>query len=108
MREFLLFARHLLRLLHFVRGVLLALLIGLLLCGVLFALAEDQTIGNALYFTLITAMTVGYGDIVPTTAPGRIISVVIAMIGVVGVGIVVAIATRALAQAVEDLHGKLR
>jgi hypothetical protein len=108
MREFHLFGRHLLRLLHFVRGVLLVLMLGLLACVALLVLVEGLPVGEALYFTLITGLTVGYGDIVPTTAFGRLISVVIAMIGVVCVGIIVAIATRALAQAVEDLHGTLR
>jgi len=47
---------------------------------------------------------VGYGDIVPTTALGRIISVVIAMLGIVYVGIIVAIATRALTLAVHQQY----
>jgi voltage-gated potassium channel len=106
MHDFLRFARHFVEILHFVRGVLLVLLAALGGCAALLVVVEDQTIGSALYFTLITAMTVGYGDIVPTTAFGRIISVVIAMIGVVYVGLVVAIATRAVAQAVEEKQGE--
>jgi hypothetical protein len=104
MREFLLFARHLLRLLHFVRGVLLVLMLGLLACVALLVLVEGLPVGEALYFTLITGLTVGYGDIVPTTAFGRLLSVVIALIGVVYVGILVAIGTRALAHAVEEQY----
>jgi voltage-gated potassium channel len=108
MGEFLLFTRHLLRLLHFVRGVLLTMLLGLLVCVVLLVLVEDESIGAALYFTLITGLTVGYGDIVPTTGFGRLISVVIALIGVLFVGILVAIGTRALAHAVEEHRGQRR
>jgi hypothetical protein len=108
MKEFLRFVRHFFRLLHFIRGVLLVLLAGLLGCTLGMALAEGWTLADALYFALITGMTVGYGDIVPTTALGRIISVVIAMIGIVYVGIVVAIATRALTQAVEEQYGNRR
>lgn len=102
MKEFFLFARHLLRLLHFIRGVMLVLLAALLACTAAMAFAEGWTLGKALYFTMITGMTVGYGDIVPTTGLGRTISVVIAMIGIVYVGIVVAIATRALTLAVHE------
>ena len=40
--------------------------------AVLFAWAEDQTLGNAIYFTLITGLTVGYGDIAPVTPIGKL------------------------------------
>ncbi len=108
MKEFVLFVRYFFRLVHFTRGVLLVLLAALLVATALIALVEDWTLGRALYFTLITGMTVGYGDIVPTTGLGRIISVVIAMIGIVYVGIIVAIATRALTQAVEERYRNRR
>ena len=108
MGEFLLFARHLLRLLHFVRGVLLTMTLALLLCVALLVLVEDLSLGTALYFTLITGLTVGYGDIVPATEFGRLVSVVIALIGVLYAGIVVAIGTRALAHAVEEHRGQRR
>jgi voltage-gated potassium channel len=64
---------------------------------VIFAWAEDQTLGNAIYFTLITGMTVGYGDIAPVTPIGKAASVAIAIVGVITAGIYVAIATRAVA-----------
>ena len=64
---------------------------------VIFAWAEDQTLGNAIYFTLITGMTVGYGDITPATPIGKAASVAIAIVGVITAGIYVAIATRAVA-----------
>ena len=64
---------------------------------VIFAWAEDQTLGNAIYFTLITGMTVGYGDITPVTPIGKAASVAIAIVGVITAGIYVAIATRAVA-----------
>ena len=57
MRDFLRFARHFVEILHFVRGVLLVLLAALAACAALLVLVEDYTVGNALYFTLITAMT---------------------------------------------------
>jgi hypothetical protein len=108
MKEFLRFARHFFRLLHFTRGVLLVLLAGLLACTGGMVLTEGWTLADALYFTMITGMTVGYGDIVPTTGFGRFISVVIAMIGILYVGIVVAIATRALTQAAQEQYGSRR
>jgi voltage-gated potassium channel len=101
-RDFLHFLRHVLDLLHFVRGVLGGLLLVLALCALVLMAVEDLTLGEAIYLTAITGLTVGYGDIVPTTTLGRIASVVIGLVGVIYVGIVVAVATRALAQAVEE------
>lgn len=101
-RDLLHFLRHFRRAVHHVRGVLLALLVLLALCAALFALAEGMAPGVAVYLTLITALTVGYGDIVPTTAPGRVASVVAALIGMIFIGLTVAIASRALAQFAEE------
>ena len=64
---------------------------------VIFAWAEDQTLGNAIYFTLVTGLTVGYGDITPVTPIGKAASAAIAVVGVITAGIYVAIATRAVA-----------
>jgi voltage-gated potassium channel len=50
----------------------------------------EPTVDNpleALYFTLVTMTTVGYGDIVPTTAASRIIASIV-MVGGIGAGIV--------------------
>ena len=67
---------------------------------VIFAWAENQTLGNAIYFTLITGMTVGYGDITPVTPIGKAASVAIAIVGVITAGIYIAIATRAVSMSV--------
>jgi hypothetical protein len=91
--------------LRYVRGVLLVLIVALLICAVIVAQVENKGFGDALYLTLITGLSVGYGDIVPETITGRITSIVAAVIGVVYVGIVVAVATRALSYTVEQEIG---
>lgn len=101
-RDLLDFLRHVLALLHFVRGVLGALLFLLVICAFVLMVAEDLAPGEAIYLTAITGLTVGYGDIVPKTILGRIAAIVTGFIGVIYVGIVVAVVTRALAQAVEE------
>ena len=64
---------------------------------VIFAWAEDQTLCNAIYLTLVNGLTVGYGDITPVTPIGKAVSAAIAVVGVITAGIYVAIATRAVA-----------
>jgi voltage-gated potassium channel len=40
-----------------------------------FALAEDKTFGDSLWWSAVTAMTVGYGDYAPVTTAGRLAGV---------------------------------
>jgi voltage-gated potassium channel len=100
--DFVNFTRYALQALRIVSGVIFILLLILLLCAILLARAEGLSFGYTLYFTAVTALTVGYGDITPTTAIGRIVSVVVGVVGVICVGIVVAVATRALERVVAD------
>jgi len=40
-----------------------------------FALAEDKSFGDSLWWSVVTAMTVGYGDFAPVTTVGRLAGV---------------------------------
>ena len=62
---------------------------------------EKLPFGDALYFALITGLTIGYGDIVVKTPAGRILAVLIGFIGVLFSGLIIAIAVRALRETVE-------
>ena len=62
---------------------------------------------SALYWSFITATTVGYGDMRPASRGTRIVAVLIALCGLVLFGIIVAIAVQATTHSVQ-LHGDLR
>ena len=76
---------------------LFAGILALFLLGALaFQVFEGLGFGQALYLAFITALTIGYGDIAPITAAGKVTSVVLGLLGLFFIGLVVGIATRAL------------
>ena len=83
-------------------GVMLVAIFGL---GLAFSAAERISVGNALYFAFITATTVGYGDITPVNSMGKVISVALALLGILTTGIIVAIALQAVRIASEKIFG---
>jgi voltage-gated potassium channel len=102
MQDFVQFLRYLFRIIYFVRGVIVAFAVLLTGCVVLMALAERMPVGQATYLILITSLTVGYGDIAPATALGRTVSVAAGILGLILNGLVIAVAVRALSEAVQD------
>jgi len=106
MTDFVIFVRHFFSILMMVRHVLIALLVLIAMGAGLISIAEEMNYWEALYLTLITGLTVGYGDVAPTTVLGRIVSVLVALIGLVFFGIVVAVANRAIVKTLEEQHTK--
>lgn len=100
LHDFLVFARYVHRYIRYIRGILLGLLLLIGLCGVALSRLENLPLVDAIYFSLVTGLTIGYGDIVPVTLGGRVVSLAVGLIGVVYTGLFVAIAVRALA----DMH----
>ena len=99
------FNKHFLHAVWSVKSVFLSL-IGLIVFGAyLISATEAKSFGEALYFASVTGLTVGYGDMVATTAVGRVISVLIGLVGILFTGLVVAVAVHALQRAWVDVHG---
>lgn len=80
---------------HF-RSINLALLALLIVSAAAIAYVEKLPFGDALYFSFITGLTIGYGDIVVKTFIGRCIAILIGFIGILFTGLMVAIAVRAV------------
>lgn len=85
----------------YVRESLVSLLVLLVLGGSAISILEGIRLGDAIYFAFITGLSIGYGDIAPQTAWGRVVSIGIGLVGTLFVGLSVAIATRALADTVK-------
>lgn len=101
-RKWFVFARFFLTMVRMVWLVLLSIALLIVVGGIAISEVEHLPLGKAIYFAFITALTIGYGDITPQTAAGRVLSVVLGLIGVVFVGLTVAVATRALAETVRQ------
>ncbi|WP_175663266.1 potassium channel family protein [Burkholderia ambifaria] len=89
------------RVLWHLRGVLFILLILFVLLAVVMRYAggavnvvthAPASIGQVVYFCAITALTIGYGDVIPTTEIGRVVAVLLGMLGVLITGLVTAAA----------------
>ncbi len=61
-----------------------------------------QGFAESLYFSAVTGLTIGYGDLVPHTTLGRAISLSLALHGIVLTGIVAAAAVRALEMQIRE------
>jgi hypothetical protein len=91
------FVRTFVRYAMHIREVLVSLMMLIAFGGVVFSRLEDVRLGDAIYFAFITGLSIGYGDITPKSTAGQIVSVAIGFVGVLFMGLSVAVATRAMA-----------
>lgn len=73
------------------RSITLMVAVLLMVGTVFYTNVEGWSPLDALYFSVITLATVGYGDLVPHTAAGKIFTMVYVMLGI---GLIVAFADR--------------
>ena len=74
-------------------------------CGLLIGTIEGWKVGDALYFTFVTGLTIGYGDFTPHFPSSRILAIVIGFSGIVLTGLVAAISVQALHSTETDPDG---
>jgi voltage-gated potassium channel len=80
------------------------LLVGLL-AGFVVTLVDKQdfpTLGDGIWWAIVTLGTVGYGDIVPHTAWGRVVGSLVIVFGVTFIAFLTAIVTSAFVSAAEQ------
>jgi|SRR5271165_2164668 len=70
-----------------------------LLLGMLVGYLEGWPMIDATYFTFVTGLTIGYGDLVPIRFAVRMIAVMIGFSGILLTGLVAAVGVRALQEA---------
>lgn len=86
-------------------GLLLVSPILLMLCAIISVLGlivgymESWRKFDALYWAFITALTVGYGDVLPLKKISKVLSVIITFVGLMLAGILVAITVEAASNA---------
>jgi hypothetical protein len=71
--------------------------------GFLIAHIEGWQISDALYFTFVTGLTIGYGDLTPQRGASRFLAMVIGLSGIILTGLVAAVSVKALDTATRDI-----
>jgi hypothetical protein len=70
--------------------------------GAVIGFLERWSVSETIYFTFVTALTVGYGDLAPKLVISRMIALVIAFSGVLLTGLVAALGVRSLQDATKQ------
>ena len=90
------------RLLHVVWPMLSGVVFAMLGPGLLIGHIEKWRLDDALYFTFVTGLTIGYGDLTPRHVVSRVLAVVIGLAGIVLTGLVAAVSVEALRATARD------
>jgi Na+-translocating ferredoxin:NAD+ oxidoreductase RnfE subunit len=74
-------------------STVLVLIVGL---GIVVGLREGWSVQESIYFSFVTGLTIGYGDLAPKTLLGRVFAILIGVCGVIVTGLIAAVAVRAI------------
>ena len=90
------FIRYFFHALWKIQVIIYGLLVWLMVNAAAIAYFEKMSFADALYFTFVTGLTIGYGDIAPVTLAGRVVAILTGLLGVLITGLIVAVAVYAL------------
>jgi len=85
--------------------IIVVLLGAIIILGFRIGHLERWTAIDSLYFAFITATSVGFGDLYPTKHRTKLLSIVIALVGILLTGLIVAIGLEAAAHAFREVRG---
>jgi voltage-gated potassium channel len=89
-------------------SVMIVITVGIVIVGGVIVWVFDRRdfpdLGSALWYTLQTVTTVGYGDNVPTTELGRIVGASVMVVGVALIAILTASITSVFVEAAQRRH----
>jgi voltage-gated potassium channel len=84
-----------------IQGIVYGLFAWLVVDAAAITYFEKMPFADALYFTFVTGLTIGYGDIAPVTLAGRVVAILTGLLGILITGIIVAVAVYALRKTME-------
>ena len=96
------FARHFFLAVWHVKTVVLMLLALMVAGAAALSLAEKMPFGDTLYFSFVTGLTIGYGDVVVKTPFGRLMAILIGFNGILFTGLMVAVLVLAVRDSYEE------
>ena len=83
--------------------VVILVLIALIMAGAAaVTLVEKMPFADTLYFAFVTGLTIGYGDIVLQSPFGRLVAILIGLIGILFTGLLVAVLVHAVRESFEE------
>ena len=87
-----------------VKTVILALVALVVAGAAAVSIIEKMPFADTLYFAFVTGLTIGYGDIVVITSFGRLVALLIGLVGILFTGLIVAVAVHAVRESLEELR----
>ncbi|MHA1410871.1 MAG: potassium channel family protein [Candidatus Odinarchaeia archaeon] len=78
-------------------GILVIILVAMAFSGTLiFSYTEGWSLFDSFYFTMVTMIAIGYGDLAPITPIGKVTSIFLGAIGIIVFFIIIALIVRVI------------
>ena len=87
-----------------IKTVILALVALVVAGAAAVSIIEKMPFADTLYFAFVTGLTIGYGDIVVITSFGRLVALLIGLVGILFTGLIIAVAVHAVRESLEELR----
>jgi voltage-gated potassium channel len=87
------------RIIPFIAGIVACAAVGMAVVMRVVDPDNFPSLGIAIWFSVVTLLTVGYGDVVPTDALGRVAAGVLMIVGITFIAFITAVVTSSLVSA---------